>query len=290
MKPILPVLVGPLKPASRQGSELRAHLKNIIQNEALMQASDFDAARSRAVCYGNRLSLIRDHQTAPVHWAEGILSGKLSYYSRLLHADLHPDTHAPSAVVDSLLFGADGLPLSPQKLCAEAARVVKVHDSYPDLCPEEGLVRLGIDLKLVGEFVHIIPGDDNDFAAEELPVPSRTMTLAAALKGLKFDHRRTDIGDLDLDFFSLLQTMPYARQADLDRDLTDLVRLYKLADPGIVTVAFSPVSTNGLIMYNSRSLDENVEIVARLIEELEIDARQPRLIDEPRRDGRFSPK
>ena len=116
------------------------------------------------------------------------------------------------------------------------------------------------------------------------------MTLAAALKDFRVDRRRTSIGDLDLDFFSLLQTMPYARQATLDRDLADLIRLYKLTDPGIVTVAFSPVSTNGLIMYNTRSLDENVEIVARLIEGLGIDARQPRLIDEPRRDGRFSPK
>jgi hypothetical protein len=272
------------------GRELRSQLKSLIQNEQLLVGSDFFQARSRAVCFGNRLYLIRDHQTAPLHWAEALVNGQISYLSRILHADMHPDTGTSVAAVDQSILGADGgLPISPTRLYAEAVRVVKANDSYADLVPENNLIGLGTGLKLIGEYVHLIPGDGGEFPGERLPVPSRTMTLAYALKNLRFERQRTEIGDLDLDFFSRLDGM-LSRQANLEADLDHLVQLFSLADPGVITVAFSPQATSGRDRYNSRSLEENVEIVARLIEGLGIDAQHPRLIVEPRGDLPCSPK
>ncbi len=278
-----------VKPAFH-GMELRRHLKGVIQNERLMEPSGFESTTSRAACYDGRFVMMRDHQTAPFHWARAIAERRIGYDNVLWHGDLHPDTKMPPVTVDRSIFGADGLPADPHKLVEEAARVVKQNDCYPDLGPEESFVHLGIELREVGAYVHLIPGDDDRFAAEDLPVPSITMTFLTALKAAREGRGKRGIGDLDFDLFSSSPTMPYERQADLAGDLDDLVEIFRRVDPGCITAPFSPCSSGFVHTYNTRPLDENVEIAARMIEGLGIDARRLVFIDEPRRDHRFSPK
>jgi hypothetical protein len=272
------------------GTELRRHLGDVVRRERLCEASDFYKTESCAVCFDRRIYLVRDHQTALVHWAKALREGRIGYESHLFHLDAHPDTAYPNAQVDRSIFGADGFPISRDKVFQEAVRATEINDSYPDLLPEESFIRLGIDLKIVGSYLHVVPGSGGEFLAEDLGVPSRTLTLDATLAAAAVPPGPSAIFDLDLDFFSDIPNAPYDRPANRTTDLEKMLTLLDRLKPGVITIAFSPMATNFLQRYMTLDLEKILDVVTRVIERAGVDWRQESIVDEPRRRTRYSPK
>ena len=269
---------------------IREQLAYLINKEQLYAAADYEATNSRAISFDNRLYLIREHHTALVHWARALLEKRINYDSLLLHADLHPDTGLSVARADREIYGADGYPINRDRTLLEAERLTKLNDSYADLTPEENFIRLAIDLKIIGEYVHLIPGAENDFAPEKLPIASRTLTLDACLNTLPVNPARTVVFDLDLDFFSDLKEMPYRRTEGRDRELAKLLLIMQRFNPGVVTVAFSLRSTSMIKTYLTLEPEECVAIIAEIIQGMNLRTGQESYYAEPRRSMRFSPR
>ncbi|MFA6549282.1 MAG: hypothetical protein WCT39_05080 [Candidatus Margulisiibacteriota bacterium] len=268
----------------------RSVLSILRQNKYFLGGDFYGAVKTCATCFGGRVYLTRDHHTAPVHWARGIVEGKLGYRSLLLHVDAHPDLKFSIVPVDRRVMGANGIPVTLDALMRETKRVVKMSDSYPDLTPEECFVQSAIELGIIGEYVHIIPGDDGSFSLSSLAVPSSVHTLESFLHRPLLNGACTVILGIDLDFFSALPGMPYNRPANLGPDLDKLISILRLFNPGIITITFSPFSTGLVHRYLTINEEQCADVIVRVLEALNLLESELKFVDEPRRDMRFSPK
>lgn len=278
-------------------------LLKIVKNAELLKKTDFNGeVKSQAVSFADRVYLIREHHTALVHWARALRDGRINYDSVILHIDYHPDLGEPHWV-DELCYqnpfyshdSPDFRPpeyykLSPEDLLfKKAERITRQIDSHPDLLPEECFIFPAIKLGIIGEYVHIIPGDKPKFAYErEISISDKTLTLDGFLESERYNPKKTYIFDLDLDFFSDLKVIAYTRQANLNEDLEKILKILRMFKPGVVTIAFSPFSADMERNYLTLKLEECSEVIARILVEMDLDVNKVKYYDEPRRYGRCS--
>jgi len=284
--------VGPIGLRNSQPRQsLIALLSSIIVAQKLMEASDFyGRVESSGVSFAKKVVLMREHHPALFHWAQALKEQRINYNCVLIHFDAHPDLKESFWPISPGVLGPDGYPVSRERAFEEATRQVRENDNYPDMTPEERFIKSAIELKIVGEYVHIIPGDDGCFETPNLSVPSKVLTLDQAMQQLSFLPDKQYIFDLDLDFFSNLADMPYDRQATILQDLPKMLQLLALANPPLFTIAFSQFSTSQIKQYLTISEEECCKIIAAILEQLQLGQITPDLITEPRRSIRHSPK
>ena len=263
---------------------LSARVLRIVRNEKLLIPSDYNSVTSRAVSFGNRVYLMRDHHTALIHWARALSEGKIGYDGTLIHIDEHPDLGHSMTYVNKKIFGPNGYPISNEALLSETQRITMENDVFPDLLPEEQFIRPAIELRMVSEFVNIVPDGIGATSRKDLDIAHVDLTLGKLLRTLTARPNRSVILDVDLDFFNK-KSLHY-----LDSQIAKILEIIRRAKPGVVTIAFSPAASNFRESYLTLEPEDCAKVISHILITLGLDRVEETYYPEPRRSYRESGK